>query len=307
MTARPPQPSPLGVAAKTLGIDVMTGEVVGALREAGIEPVLLKGPVLAEWLYEAGESRDYKDADLLVDPGRYEDAEGVLASLGFVLANTRDDWRRLRHAREWADAEGRCIDLHRTLPGVRYLEPKATWRRVREHRVPWSLPGGVTVDALDEPARTLVVALHVTHHASHPGLRAPAVVELERAVERLPVELWSRAAALAGDLQATPDLAHALAAVPNGPPLAAALELPRPTSGEVESGGLERVLATSGAGGRLRVLARALVPTPAHLRWVSPLARRGRYGLAAAYLLRPAWLLGTVPAAVRAWWSNRNR
>ncbi len=67
---------------------------------------------------------------------------------------------------------------------------------------------------------------------------------------------------------------------------------------------VDAVRAVPGPGGKLRYVARRLVPTPDFLRRASPLARRGPAGLALAYLTRPARLL--VPAARRGVGSNRD-
>jgi hypothetical protein len=50
----------------------------------------------------------------------------------------------------------------------------------------------------------------------------------------------------------------------------------------------------------MRLLGRALVPPSGYMRALSPLARRGRVGLAAAYALRAVRRLATAGAALRA-------
>src|SRR3972149_2168438 len=77
--------STLRSIAQSLAVDVATGEVVAALREAGIRSVVLRGPALARQVYAAGELRPYVDVDLLVAPGEEEAANAVLSQPGFAL------------------------------------------------------------------------------------------------------------------------------------------------------------------------------------------------------------------------------
>ena len=69
--------------ARNFAIDALTAEVAGAFGREGIEMLVLKGPVLAKWLYP-GEVRPYNDSDLMVAPEDRARAVGVLERLGFV-------------------------------------------------------------------------------------------------------------------------------------------------------------------------------------------------------------------------------
>ncbi len=69
--------------AHTLAVDVVTAEVVGAFRRAGVRAVVLKGPTLAGWLYGGDAVRTYGDSDLLVPAAGRGAAEAELARLGF--------------------------------------------------------------------------------------------------------------------------------------------------------------------------------------------------------------------------------
>src|SRR5580700_11186524 len=70
-------------AARALGCDHVSAEVVGAMQDVGIPSILLKGPSIARWLYPAG-GRSYADTDLLVPARELSRAETVLRSLGFT-------------------------------------------------------------------------------------------------------------------------------------------------------------------------------------------------------------------------------
>ena len=64
-------------------------EALGALSDAGVSPVILKGTALAYTLYERPVQRFRSDTDVLVDAGQREAAGKVLTGLGFerVSAN----------------------------------------------------------------------------------------------------------------------------------------------------------------------------------------------------------------------------
>src|SRR5580692_3167859 len=69
--------------ARNFAVDALAAEVTGAFDGEGIGTLVLKGPVLAKWLYP-GEVRPYVDADLMVAPENRVRAIGVLEQLGFV-------------------------------------------------------------------------------------------------------------------------------------------------------------------------------------------------------------------------------
>jgi hypothetical protein len=281
-------------AVRTLAVDATAAEVVGALRDAGVEPVLLKGPVLAEWLYDDGYPRPYVDADLLISPPQQSDAQRVLSRLGFIrIVRPWENERRVEHDSEWQRrGDLGAVDLHRTLPGVRGVSPETLWSHIWPRTVDWKMPapGGI-VRVLDEPGRALLVALHVAHHLTDGGESARPLADLERVLARTPLPTWEAAAQLARRLRAEQQLARGLHAVSGGDVLAESLRLPAPSSGREAVEGIERLAATTGIRPRLHLLVRAVLPSPSYLRWSSSLARRGPVGLAAAYLVRPLWVL----------------
>src|SRR5262249_54962237 len=59
--------------------------VVEALREASIEPVLLKGPAVADRWYEERALRPFVDLDLLVPRNCLADAAAALSPLGYEV------------------------------------------------------------------------------------------------------------------------------------------------------------------------------------------------------------------------------
>jgi hypothetical protein len=287
-----------------LAVEATAAEVVGALGEAGVRSVLLKGPSLARWLYDSNEPRLSIDVDLMIAPDDRATTEAVLTRLGFESfpSNVNDE---SRHAGAWerpVDPVG--VDVHLNLAGVGVSNDEA-WRLLSRDTTRLSV-GGIEVEVFAPPARALHVALHAAQH----GARWEwGVQDLSRALNRLPLELWRRAAALADSLDATPALVAGLRLLPEGEELRVRLGLPTETTIEAAlrattppdlALGLHRLAATAGVRRKASFLAGKLFPNPAWMRSWLPLARRGRLGLAAAYGWRPLWFLVRTPAAIRA-------
>jgi hypothetical protein len=277
-------------AARTLAVDVLTGEVLEALRRAAIQPILLKGPAIAQWLYGADEFRPYIDVDLLVDPSQHAAAKEVLRQLD--LLRVRRDYERagrLEHDDVWIQpGTAGIVDLHRTLPGVRGTSPERVWRelwpRTAEMQLP---PPGGSVRVLNKPALALLVALHAAHHLGEDEMVVKPLADLERASARASREVWVQSAELALQLRAGPQMARGLHAVPGGSGLASSLGLPAPAGGREEASGIERFAAAESTGERLGLILHALIPPADYLRFSSSLARRGRLGLGLSYLCHP--------------------
>lgn len=300
------------LAIRTLTVDLLTGRVIRSLREVGIPSILLKGPAIARWLYDEGAVRSYVDTDLLLAPEDLPRAERLLADLGFEregLGTIPDDWPR--HARTWLHADGTNVDLHRTLVGVG-VDPAELWEVLSEQTETMRV-GGVDVNVLRPPARALVLALHA---AKDGGRIAKVRHDLGHAVQRLPVDLWEETSSLASRLNATASLAAGLRMTPRGEALATQLRLPSDTvmglalrahGAPPLAVGLDWLFTTSGARKKAILVARKVVPPPVFLRAWTPLARRGRLGLAAAYVWRPVWVAWRSGPALWAWWRARRK
>jgi hypothetical protein len=298
------------LAIRTLAVDLLTGSVISSLRQAGISSILLKGPAVARWLYDERAVRSYVDTDLLLAPDDLPRAERILADLGFErdgLGAIPDDWPR--HAHTWLRADGANVDLHRTLVGVG-VDSSELWN-VLSAETETMRVGGVDADVLRPPGRALVVALHA---AKDGGRLAKVRHDLGHAVDRLSLDLWQETASLAARLQATPGLAAGLRITPRGAALAAQLHLPSETAMGVAlrahgspalAVGIDWLFTASGARRKVLLVARKLVPPPAFLRAWTPLARRGRLGLAVAYLWRPVWVIWHSGPGLWAWWRAR--
>ena len=296
-------PFPAGVreAMRSLAIDGVTAEVAAALDRTGVTFVLLKGPVTAQWLY-SGESRSYGDTDLLVPARSERRAEAVLHTLGF-RADPGTGWVDPGVARNhvWI-RESAIVELHVTLTGIE-VAPADVWENLSQDAGTMSVRGQ-TVRILALPARLLHVALHAAQHG--PGFSRP-LRDLELACAAHGIEDWRPAAALAARLDAIQAFSAGLDLAPDGRAIRRALELPdasdptvllRARSASPVALGVAR-FAGETPRGRARQVLRVLLPTPAFLRWWTPLARRGRRGLVAAYVWRYAYLAGTLPGAIR--------
>jgi hypothetical protein len=204
-------------------IDGAMIEVVGAFREAGIDALVLKGPVTARWLYGPGEVRGYTDCDILAQPDRFVTAARALEQLGF---HSHGD--EATHPEVWEDGRSQVwhrlpedvwIDLQWRLPGIG-LQPAAAWELLWAARETMRIAGAL-IEVPGEPARAMHLALAT---ADNPESRK-AQLDLERGVRDLDEAVWQQAAALAGELEATGLMAAGLAAVPAGAALAARLDI----------------------------------------------------------------------------------
>lgn len=272
--------------------------------------MVLKGPTFEALLYDASEYRFSRDLDLLVQAEVVPNVEPVLRRLGFEPFFLPEDeptgvgthagaWRRERDE-SW-------VDLHHTIAGVE-APSNVLWEALREHWASQHL-ADANLRVLDRVACAMLVALHTAHHGPQIARHSPrGVDELRRALARFDQREWEEAAALARRLGATEAFAIGLRLVPEGVALASALGL----SGTVDARrrlawseapyGARALAAFADASfqQRVRLVVRLLVPNPRSMRLGTPLARRGRFGLAAAYALRPLRLVQRLPGALRA-------
>jgi Uncharacterised nucleotidyltransferase len=297
--------------ARNFAIDALTAEVASAFTREGIDTVVLKGPVLAKWLYP-GEVRPYVDSDLMVAPEHRARAVGLLKRLGFA---EHCPWMPSPACVDpggtpFSRRDGGIVDLHCQLQGLDG-DPDAIWDSLAagaERQV----IGGVELRVPDRDDVLLHVVLHAAQHAYL--VDGKPLEDLRRALARAEESQWSSALGLARAYQGVPAFAAGLRLLPEGGDLARRLDL-----GEVRS--LRRELrrednviaeelyallsAEAGIMRKLAIAARDVFPRPDYMRWWSPLARRGRLGLACAYVWRTIWLIGEAPSAIQTLWRVR--
>ncbi len=318
----PATPTPRTLRAATAGslaADAATVEAFETLRRAGIEPLLLKGPALARLLYDPGEERCWDDADLLVPPAEHSRAISALGRIGFH-PRISDPLERgsvphavhlVRPARSRGATAPESIDLHLSFAGVN-APANQFWRSLSADRDRIELFGR-PVDVPAVRARLTLVALHAAAHG-RPHERSQR--DLRRAVSRFGLADWSGAVALAREWDALDFFVVGLCLDPEGVRLLSELGIahePSTTAAMRGMGmpraqrGLEQLDRTSGAGSRLRLVLRKVFPSPELMRIWKPIARRGRLGLALAYLWRPPWLLWQLVPALRSYLEARRR
>jgi hypothetical protein len=295
--------------AHNCAVDVLTAEVVSAFTGEGIDTVVLKGPVLARWLYP-GEVRSYVDSDLLVAPENRAHAVGVLERLGFV---EHCPWMptplSMDMGRTTFSRSGAMVDLHCRLPGLDG-DPDAVWGCLAAS-AERQVIAGVELRVLGRDAVLLHVALHAAQHANMVG--GKPLEDLRRALARVEESGWSRALELARAHRGVPAFAAGLRLLPAGRDLARRLDLGEEGTlkyallrEDVIAEELHALLsANAGIGRKVAIAASRGFPPPDYMRWWSPLARRGKRGLAGAYVWRAIWVTGQALGAIHTLWRVR--
>jgi hypothetical protein len=152
-----------GAMIAALGIERKLVRVARLLEDAGVRPVVLKGPALAHALYPDPGWRPFGDLDLMVRTGDWRTACDVLAKAGYRrnLPEPHAGFdERFGKAAVHRNGDGIELDLHRTL----VLGPFGLWLHpdeLFEHAVPFSL-GGRTLLRLDDVDRFIHACLHAS-------------------------------------------------------------------------------------------------------------------------------------------------
>jgi hypothetical protein len=295
--------------ARNFAVDVLTAEVADAFDREGIETLVLKGPVLAKWLYP-DEVRPYADSDLMVAPESWTRAVGVLERLGFVeYLPWMPTPLSMDIGRTTFNRDGGIVDLHRQLPELDG-DPHAIWGCLSagaERQV----IGGIELRVPDRDTVLLHVVLHAAQHANLVDSRT--LEDLRRALARVEESKWSSALELAHAYRGVPAFAAGLRLLPEGRHLARRLGFGEVRSLQHEIR-REDVIAeelyalfsvSAGTGRKLAIAASRSFPGPDYMRLWSPLARRGKLGLAAAYVWRAMWVIARTLSAIHTVWRIR--
>jgi hypothetical protein len=291
----------------SLRVDAVTAELLRALDAARIKSIVLKGPSIAAWLYDDGTPRGYGDTDLLIKRDSANAVEGVMTQLGFrrfLPDHAVRGWTDL--AEEWLrEDDGASADIHWSLPGAE-LDPDILWDELQRHTVTMAI-GGEMARVLEPSALAMHVALHAAQHGAKDQR---TLLELSRALDHAHDSTWRDAANLARRLSATGALWAGLNLCQAGRELADRLGLPAERSIETElraasappmAVGLAQLAAQPGLRRKLALLRDEALPPRAYMLDWSPLARRGRAGMAIARIQRIAWLAFNAPRGALAW------
>jgi hypothetical protein len=294
-------------AAFNLVVDATTAEVVDALRDVDASCIVLKGPALADLLYGSDSDRYSVDVDLLVNPATIATVGDALTGLGYksVVPEGRPRDRPL-YASVWHRGAGSPnVDLHTTIAGIR-LSRQEAWS-VLARRTEAIEVARTSMEVLDPGAQALHLALHTAKH----GVRHERPLrDLERGIEVLGSEVWVDAAALAVELDAVPAFATGLSLVPAGASLLAQIGVAsaptvdsalRAQTPPALSLGVAHVAELPTLRAKAAFVGGRVIPPPAYMRRWHSLARRGRLGLAVAYVYRPVWFVLKLGPAVAAW------
>jgi hypothetical protein len=297
-------------AAASFAVDAQTAAVTRELEAAGVRSILLKGPAIAEWLWKGRGIRAYADTDLLIAPQDWQRTLELLRALGFQDENSGGHPRMESH-HSYPLARGHeNVDLHTTLWGIR-AQPETVWRVLSADTEQMRV-GGHTVEVLGQGARALHVTLHAAQHG--PLARKP-MGDLALALDILPEEVWRDALRVAIEVDAADVFATALKHTPQGTALAHRLGVADRDSIDALirlsqvplTEGFQELATTPGLRPKLVLLRKELAPSPEFMRWWSPLARRGRLGLALAFVWRPLWFMWRSLPAYLTWRRARRK
>jgi hypothetical protein len=296
-------PEPLlRLALVNFMIDRVSGEIAQLFEDAGIPCLLVKGPVIAEWLYPDA-TRAYGDSDFLVPRADWDRAVAILTERGFS-----DQMSLLGHPRMESFAstgfvrDHENVDLHCTLPGLD-IAPEGVWAPMWEAHDLLEV-GGRPIAVPGRPGVLMHLALHAAHHHD----AAKPMEDLRRGLDIASVAEWQRAAELASRLDGLPAFSSGLRRLPQGDAVATALGLREVGSvrNDLRLSGIplaEALHQLLGPGltwrQRASQLLSELFPKPSFMRWSTPVARRGTAGLVASYPLRWAWLALHLPRGVQ--------
>jgi hypothetical protein len=304
MSAQGLDPALRLMAARNLIVDQLTAEVSGAFVAERIESLVLKGPALAEWLYP-GEVRPYADSDVLIKPGDWQRALGVLERLGFHKYRNPQAHAPVEPfaATEFLRGDDN-LDLHCTLPGLEGRPDliAASLLAGADRQV----IGGAELRIPGRAVLLLGVGLHAAQHT-----KGGPIEDLRRAIVHADEQLWRQALERAQQFDGVPAFASGLRLLPEGVELARRLGIEDVRSPrhelrrhEVQTAEAIDTLLSPGLGTRQRlaIVVREFFPTREFMHGWTPLARRGHLGLTAAYVWRAIWLILHAPRGAIVRW-----
>lgn len=290
-------------------LEATTAEVVGAFAAAGVGHISLKGPLLKQRLFPAGDEHVSADVDVLVSPDDWAAAETELAGLGFeplLLDIIPGD--RPNHARPYArPGGGPSVDLHRTLLGAE-ASASVVWSVLDREAEPALLGArrDRVVNVLNPPGQLLHVALHAAQNGAG---NARTLRYLTRCIETGDEQQAAEALRIARAIEATDAFALGLSLVPAGRalnhtleimPSASVLTALKAASAPNTAHAIEWLATRITYRDRARFVFHKILPPVAYMESSYPSAH-SRGGLLLAYPARWVWLARQLRPSVRAW------
>jgi hypothetical protein len=199
-------------AARNLLAGRQIQAVTGALRDAGIPSILLKGHALARTVYPDPALRQSSDIDLLVRPADIPAAEQVLEKLGYVcpVKTYRISQHEYHHEIFTLPKNGLPVELHWSVDNAFDLFPENWLDAAFSRRI--SLDSGdLSCDTLCHPDHLLFLTFH--HVFQHGSMRLDWVCDISRVLQSdMAEENWEDLGRYAVDLHIRKPLELALAA-----------------------------------------------------------------------------------------------
>ncbi|WP_058308593.1 nucleotidyltransferase domain-containing protein [Gracilibacillus massiliensis] len=166
-----------------LSLTAEMGTVCQILENNNIESLVLKGPVLADYLYGDISKRTSKDLDILVPINKIEKVEELLYSLGYQLESYHPrilkDWKRtLQHLSFVHPIKHIQVEVHIYLNIDMGLKPtfNSLWERRNESYI-----AGKPVYSLGTEDLFLYL---VSHGAKHAWFRLRWLVDIDRMITK---------------------------------------------------------------------------------------------------------------------------
>jgi len=167
----------------------LASKVTLALDEKGIACVILKGFMVASQYYEHPSDRQMIDIDILVAEDRYDDAEQVVASLGFkrfypdftLQPSSKDSFKRLHNAYSFCRPGDKLqIDLHWRTVNNPALFPHIdqNWT----HMISYCTISGLAFPTLERAPHALYI---IVHGAKSGWVRLKWLADVERIIRAL--------------------------------------------------------------------------------------------------------------------------
>ena len=184
-----------GQAARALRGVAELSAVVTRLRDAGIEAVVLKGPLFSRWVYGDLGSRRFADLDLLIEPKARARAVEVLRPAGYTLAEGISNAAAsviYAGVGAWPldHAEAFPLDLHWQPQALRFGSPLDSREVLRDSTVISTAGCDLRI-----PSPTHAATLTLVHAAKHVWASLELVLSIAHLMRRDDVD-WLRVRAL---------------------------------------------------------------------------------------------------------------